>query len=83
MTALTEADFAAARAQGDMAALALMAAGMPVAAAPRQRARATVPMPSRARPGAWPDGARRPGLTQETADFLNRLWPGRFDLGDL
>ncbi|MEU8713594.1 hypothetical protein [Streptomyces sp. NPDC048663] len=82
MSALTEADFAAARAQGDLTALVLMAAGLPVAeAAPKQRARTPLPVPARPRPGAWPDGARRARLSPEVAAYLNRLWPGLFGKG--
>ncbi|MBP5862808.1 hypothetical protein F6456_22355 [Streptomyces sp. LBUM 1484] len=78
MNALTEADIAAARAQGDLAALLLMASGQPVTSAPKQRAKTVTPLVPRARPGAWPDGSRSPGLSAEAAAYLHQLWPDRY-----
>lgn len=61
---LTAEDIAAARAEGggQLAALLLLAAGLPVAA-PKQRTAAPEPEADNvhiAHPGAWPTGARRP-----------------------
>lgn len=79
MNGLTEQDIAAARAEGDLVAVLLMAAGAPVtAAAPKQRTRAPAPLMPRSRPGAWPDGSRSPGLSPEAAAYLHQLWPDRF-----
>lgn len=79
MSTLTEQDIAAARAQGDLVALLLMTSGMPVAAsAPKQRAKTQLPPMSRSRPGAWPDGCRRPALSPEAAAYLHQLWPDRY-----
>uniref|UniRef100_A0AAU2A1A6 Uncharacterized protein n=1 Tax=Streptomyces sp. NBC_00093 TaxID=2975649 RepID=A0AAU2A1A6_9ACTN len=77
MTALTEEDIAAARAQGDLSALLLMASGMS-ATAPKQRVKAQPVQVSRARPGAWPDGSTTPGLLPQVADYLSQLWPDRY-----
>ncbi|MFM9643587.1 hypothetical protein [Streptomyces turgidiscabies] len=77
MTALTEEDIAAARAQGDLSALLLMASGMS-AAAPKQRVKAPPVQVPRAQPGAWPDGSVPPGLLPEVAEHLARLWPDRY-----
>ncbi|MBD0838813.1 hypothetical protein [Streptomyces sp. TRM68416] len=79
MNGLTEQDIAAARAEGDLAALLLMAAGVPVtAAAPKQRTKTVTPLVPRSRPGAWPDGTRSPGLSPEAAAYLHQLWPDRY-----
>ncbi|WP_282703220.1 hypothetical protein [Streptomyces sp. CC219B] len=79
MNALTEADIAAARAQGDLTALLLMASGLPVTAAtPKQRAKTAAPLVPRSRPGAWPEGSRSPGLAPEAAAHLHQLWPDRY-----
>ncbi|WP_159057294.1 hypothetical protein, partial [Streptomyces scabiei] len=76
MSSLTEADIAAARAQGDLTALLLMASGLPVTAtAPKQRVKTLTPLVPRSRPGAWPDGSRSPGLSPEVAAHLHQLWP--------
>lgn len=61
MTDLTPEDIAAARAEGDLVPLLLMAAGLTPAAVPKQRT--TTPEPDNvhiAHPGAWPTGASRP-----------------------
>ncbi|WP_215456641.1 hypothetical protein [Streptomyces sp. ATCC 21386] len=78
MSELTEADVAAARAQGDLTALLLMASGLPVVSAPKQRAKTPTPLVPRSRPGAWPDGSRSPGLTPDAAAYLHQLWPDRY-----
>ncbi|MEE1763678.1 hypothetical protein [Streptomyces sp. SP18BB07] len=78
MSAITAADIAAARAQGDLAALLLMASGQPVTSAPKQHAKAVTPLVPRSRPGAWPDGSRSPGLTPDVAAHLHQLWPDRY-----
>ncbi|MGW6008643.1 hypothetical protein [Streptomyces sp. NPDC055210] len=78
MSALTAADIAAARAQGDLTALLLMSSGLPVASAPKQWAKTEAPRLPRARVGAWPDGTRSPGLPPEAAAYLARLWPDRY-----
>ncbi len=77
MSGLSEEDIAAAREQGDLAALVLMSAGLAVKV-PKQKAARKVPMPARSRPGAWPDGTHSPGPTREVAEYLARLWPDRF-----
>ncbi|WP_432020688.1 hypothetical protein [Streptomyces sp. 1222.5] len=77
MTSLSEEDIAAAREQGDLAALILMSSGLTIKA-PKQRAAPAEPSPLRARPGAWPSGTRSPGCTQEVAEYLAHLWPGVF-----
>ncbi|MEV6803169.1 hypothetical protein [Streptomyces sp. NPDC051132] len=77
MTSLSEEDIAAARAQGDLAALVLMSSGLTIKAS-KQRPAPRPPAISRARPGAWPDGTRSPGLTQEAAEYLAQLYPDRF-----
>lgn len=61
MTDLTPEDIAAAREEGDLVALLLMAAGITPAAVPKQR----TPAPETdtvhiAHPGAWPTGTSRP-----------------------
>ncbi|WP_326729734.1 hypothetical protein [Streptomyces phaeochromogenes] len=78
MSGLTAADIAAARAQGDLTALLLMSSGLPVTAAPKQRAKTPTRRLPRARVGAWPDGASSPGLSPEVAAHLARLWPDRY-----
>lgn len=78
MSGLTEEDIAAARAQGDLTALLLMASGLPVASAPKQQGKALTPLVPRSRPGAWPDWSRSPGLSPEAAAYLAHLWPDRF-----
>ena len=78
MSELTPEDIAAARAQGDIAALLLMASGLPVKAAKPRPAAEPPPAIQRARPGAWPAGTRSPGPTPEVAEYLARLWPDRF-----
>ncbi|MFD7791004.1 hypothetical protein [Streptomyces sp. NPDC059759] len=80
MTALTEADIVAARAQGDLTSLLLMASGLPVTATSKARVRTGTPVPPRARPGAWPDGTQSPRLTPAVAAHMARLWPDRFPL---
>ncbi|MFF5445437.1 hypothetical protein [Streptomyces sp. NPDC012888] len=66
MTDLTPEDIAAARGEGDLVALLLMAAGISPAKPPRQRTTepdlAPLDIPH---PGAWPTGTRRaaPGPT--------------------
>ncbi|MFE2041649.1 hypothetical protein ACFXAZ_12095 [Streptomyces sp. NPDC059477] len=78
MSGLTAEDIAAARAQGDLAALVLMSSGLPVKT-PRQRPVPQRPVRlARSRPGAWPDGTRPPGPTPEVAAYLAQLWPDRF-----
>lgn len=77
MTALTGEDIAAARAQGDLSALLLMASGMS-SAAPKKRVKAPPVRVSRARPGAWPDGSTRAALLPEVAEHVARLWPDRY-----
>ncbi|MFF4644922.1 hypothetical protein [Streptomyces sp. NPDC001389] len=61
MTDLTPEDIAAAREEGDLVALLLMAAGLTPAAVPKQRT--VEPEPDNihiAHPGAWPTGTSRP-----------------------
>jgi hypothetical protein len=63
MTDLTPEDIAAARAEGDLVPLLLMAAGIAPATVPKQRT--AEPEPDNvhiAHPGAWPTGASRPAL---------------------
>ncbi|MEU3287814.1 hypothetical protein [Streptomyces longwoodensis] len=76
MTGISEADIAAARRQGDLAALVLMASGLPVKP-PKQRTAPRQPPSTQTRPGVWPAGTRSPGLTPEVADYLAQLWPDR------
>ncbi|MET9467405.1 hypothetical protein ABZY44_21880 [Streptomyces sp. NPDC006544] len=60
MTDLTPEDIAAAREEGDLVALLLMAAGL-TPAVPKQRTTAPAPETVHvAHPGAWPTGASRP-----------------------
>jgi len=62
VTDLTPEDITAARAEGDLVALLLMAAGL-TPKAPRQRSAEPAPELDQvhiARPGAWPTGASRP-----------------------
>lgn len=60
MTALTPEDIAAAREEGDLVALLLMAAGL-TPAVPKQRTAELEPDRVHvAHPGAWPTGATRP-----------------------
>lgn len=61
MTELTPEDIAVARAEGDLVALLLMAAGLTPAAVPKQRTAELEPNNVHvAHPGAWPTGASRP-----------------------
>ncbi|MBB4711158.1 hypothetical protein BJ965_001040 [Streptomyces luteogriseus] len=80
MNGISEQDIAAAREQGDLAALVLMSSGLTIKA-PKPRTAPRVLSTPRARPGAWPDGTRSPGLTPEVAEHLAQLWPGRFSPG--
>ncbi|MGW9371143.1 hypothetical protein ACWGVR_14170 [Streptomyces xanthophaeus] len=65
MTDLTPEDIAAAREEGDLVALLLMAAGLTPAAVPKQRTAEPEPDPIHiAHPGAWPTGASRPAPVQ-------------------
>lgn len=75
MTGISEEDVAAAREQGDLAALVLMASGLTIKT-PKQRTAPSAPSIPRTRVGAWPDGTRSPGLTPEVAEYLAHLWPG-------
>lgn len=61
MDGLTAEDVAAARADGDLVAMLLLAAGI-TPKAPRQRTAEPEPEPDVhiAHPGAWPTGTRRP-----------------------
>ncbi|GHA64034.1 hypothetical protein GCM10010330_16070 [Streptomyces tendae] len=77
MIGLSEDDIAAAREQGDLAALVLMSSGLAIRA-PKQRAVPKAPPLARVRPGAWPDGTQSPGLTPEAAAYLAQLWPDRY-----
>ena len=78
MNGLSEEDIAAARAQGDLAALVLMSSGLTVKAPKQRTASAEPPLLPRTRPGAWPDGTRSPGLSPDVAEYLARCWPDRF-----
>lgn len=78
MSELSEEDIAAARAQGDVAALLLMASGLTIKAPKQRAARKPPPVISRSRPGAWPDGTQPPRPTPEVAEYLARLWPDRY-----
>jgi hypothetical protein len=61
MTDLTPEDIAAAREEGDLVALLLMAAGLTPAAVPKQRTTAAdANRVHIAYPGAWPTGTSRP-----------------------
>ncbi|MBD9734556.1 hypothetical protein IGX29_22630 [Streptomyces sp. H28] len=81
MSGLSEEDIAAARQQGDLAALVLMSAGLAIKT-PKPKTVRETPMPARSRPGAWPDGTQSPGPTAEVAEYLARLWPDRFPPGE-
>jgi hypothetical protein len=72
--ALTPEDIAAARRDGDLARLVLLAGGLAPAAAPRPEPEPIAYMP-RSGPGAWPDGTRSPGPLPEVAATIARLWP--------
>ncbi|MFG2748062.1 hypothetical protein [Streptomyces xanthophaeus] len=81
---ITPEDIAAARAEGDgqLVSLLLLAAGLPVISAPRQRsAEPETDTVHIAHPGAWPTGASRPtpvaptsGLDIEAALVGYRRW---------
>jgi hypothetical protein len=78
---LTPEDVAAARRDGDLARLVLLAGGLAPAPAPRPTEPETVAYMPRSGP-AWPYGTRRPGPLPEVAAHLSALWgqPGSVPL---